>query len=128
MSDTNTTRQGGRGLSWLTIGGGVVAPFLLAMLVLYLALRHFALDTGDPTQKKELVWRRLAEPIHLGGLDLNPLLWVAVLILVLGVGKFYVAWMYRRDGRAVGAGWASLLGFLRMSVYYILAAVFLLPA
>jgi hypothetical protein len=128
MSDTKTTRQDGRGFSLLTIGGGVIAPFLLAMLLLYLALRHFALDTGDPTQKKELVWRRLAEPIHLGGLDLNPLLWVAVLILVLAVGKFYVAWMYRRDGQAVGAGWAALLAFLRMTVYYVLAAVFLLPA
>src|SRR5262249_33672782 len=116
MSDTNTTRQPGRGSSWLTIGGGVAAPFPIAMFVLYPALRHFPLDTGDPTQKKELVWRRLAEPIHLGGLDLNPLLWVAVLFLVLAIGKFYVGWMYRRDSLAVGAGWASLLAFLRMSV------------
>ena len=54
--------------------------------------------------------------------------WLVLLFGVLAVALFYVVWMYIKDSRGVGAVWASLLGFLRLSVYGILAVVFLLPA
>jgi hypothetical protein len=77
----------------------------------------------------EFVFRRLAEPFKLpwGG-ELSPYVWLWILGIVLGFAVFYVIWMYKKDARGVGPYWASLLGFLRLCVYAVLALVFLLPA
>jgi hypothetical protein len=85
------------------------------------------MNDNNTTQTTEFVWRRLAEPIHWGKTEINPYLWLAVLIPVLLIGFVYVAAMYRRDGRAVGWPWALLLGLFRCTVYTFLAVVFLLP-
>ena len=80
------------------------------------------------TQETEFVWRRLADTLKLFGQELDGHFWLAILIPVLIIAFAYVIWMYVRDGRSVGWGWASLLGALRIAVYLILALVFLLPA
>jgi hypothetical protein len=85
------------------------------------------MNDNNTTQTTEFVWRRLAEPIHWGQTEINPYLWLAVLIPVLLIGFVYVAAMYRRDGQAVGWFWAVLLGLFRCTVYAFLAIVFLLP-
>src|SRR5262249_44084066 len=71
---------------------------------------------------------RLEEPFQLGPLELSPSWWLLALAAVLIVALFYVVWMYVLDSRGIGVLWASLLGFLRLSVYALLAWVFLLPA
>jgi hypothetical protein len=86
------------------------------------------MNDTNTTQSTEFVLRRLTEPLHLGGMEVNPLLWLALLVPILIIGLIYIVMMYARDGRAVGWGWAVLLGFLRFSVYVFLAGVFLLPA
>jgi hypothetical protein len=80
-------------------------------------------------QFSEFVFRRLSEPVKLpwGG-ELSPFVWLWILGIILGFAVFYVIWMYRKDARGVGPYWASLLGFLRLCVYAVLALVFLLPA
>jgi hypothetical protein len=84
----------------------------------------------EPTtaQETEFVWRRLADTLKLFGQELDGHFWLAILIPVLIIAFAYVVWMYVRDGRSIGWGWASLLGALRIAVYLILALVFLLPA
>jgi hypothetical protein len=54
--------------------------------------------------------------------------WGLALGIVLLVGLLYVVWMYVRDGHSIGWVWATFLGALRLGVYAVLAAVFLLPA
>src|SRR5438445_8644990 len=88
----------------------------------------FAYMEPTTTQETEFVWRRLADTLKLFGQELDGHFWLAILIPVLLIAFGYVAWMYVRDGRSVGWGWASLLGALRITVYIILALVFLLPA
>jgi hypothetical protein len=81
------------------------------------------------TQETEFVFRRLSEALRLAGKEVDPrLFWPAVLIPVLILAVVYVAWMYVRDGRAVGRFWATFLALLRCTVYVLLALVFLLPA
>jgi hypothetical protein len=79
-------------------------------------------------QYKEIVYRRLSEPIDFFGRELPAELWWVILAVVLGVGFFYIGWMYFKDSRGVGPWWASLLGILRGCVYVLLAWVFLLRA
>src|SRR5262245_40055964 len=86
-----------------------------------------ATTAADATQYTELVWRRL-EPFRLLGFDVPWQVWLVILGVLLGVGFFYVGWMYLRDSRGVGPWWASLLGLLRACVYVLLAVVFLLPS
>ncbi|HZY85671.1 MAG TPA: hypothetical protein VFE78_12630 [Gemmataceae bacterium] len=82
----------------------------------------------NTSQFSEFVWRRLADPVRLFGLDLSPQLWLALLVVLLLAAFFYVGWMYVKDARGVGPWWAIFLGLLRSAVYVILATVFLLPA
>lgn len=82
----------------------------------------------NATQQTEFVLRRLSDPFHLFGREVSGFAWLAVLIPVLVLGVVYVGWMYRRDARAVGWGWAAFLGTLRAAVYLLIAGVFLLPA
>jgi hypothetical protein len=85
----------------------------------------------DPntTQESQFVLRRLEEALRIFGKETDPRwFWILVLVLVLSTGIFYVGWMYKRDSQSVGKIWASFLGLLRICVYLVLAAVFLLPA
>jgi hypothetical protein len=82
----------------------------------------------NPTIESERIYRRLQESLSVFGHDVNPMWWWAVIVPVLLLGLFYVAWMYRRDSRAVHWYWALPLAMLRSSVYVLLAGMFLLPA
>jgi hypothetical protein len=86
------------------------------------------MNDTSPQQTTEFVFRRLSESFRVGGHEVNPYLWLAVLVPVLAAGLAYVVWMYRRDCRSIAWPWAVLLGTLRAAVYLILAGVFLLPA
>src|SRR5438132_826177 len=86
------------------------------------------MDTNT-TQETQFVFRRLEEALRLFGQEANPYwFWILVLLVVVGLGFTYVAWMYKRDSQSVGWLWATFLAVLRCSVYAILAVVFLLPA
>ena len=86
-------------------------------------------DTITNSQVSEkFVWRRLEEPLRMFGRDMPDYTWLVILGVVLAVALFYVVWMYIKDSKGVGPIWATLLGALRLSVYAILAVVFLLPA
>lgn len=54
--------------------------------------------------------------------------WWVVLVPVLLVALVYVALMYVRDAKTIHPVWASFLGLLRCTVYFIIAFVFLLPS
>lgn len=82
----------------------------------------------NTTQQIEYVSRRLDESFNLFGREVEGRVWLWILIPLLIIGAVYVVWMYVRDGRSVGWLWAGFLGLLRLTVYAILAAVFLLPA
>ncbi len=86
------------------------------------------MNDANVTQTKEIVYRRLTEPVDLFGYELAPELWLVFLGLILLAAFFYVGWMYLKDSRSVGPWWAGLLGLLRSSVYVLLAWVFLLRA
>src|SRR4051812_3674910 len=86
------------------------------------------MNEGNVSYTTEFVWRRLVEPLHLGGWDLNPYVWLVILGFLLLAAFFYVGWMYIRDSRGIGPWWAIFLGLLRSAVYVILGLVFLLPA
>ena len=82
----------------------------------------------NSTQQYEFILRRLADEAKVAGKDVDPRLWLAILIPLLIIGLGYVIWMYVRDGRVVGWPWATFLASLRYIVYLILGGVFLLPA
>jgi hypothetical protein len=86
------------------------------------------MNDANVTQLKQIVYRRLSEPLELFGHELPPELWLVLLSLILLAGFFYVGWMYVKDSRSIGPWWATLLGLLRGSVYVLLAWVFLLRA
>src|SRR5207247_833968 len=79
-------------------------------------------------QETEFVLRRLTEAVNFGGKEYDGHWWLVLIIPVLILGLFYVAWMYRRDSHSVGWRWSSALGLLRCLVYLVLAGIFLLPA
>ena len=83
---------------------------------------------NSTVQETQFVFRRLTEALRLGGKDVDPRLWLAILIPVMMLAAVYVVGMYARDSRSVGRYWATFLGALRLAVYAILALVFLLPA
>ncbi|VTS05129.1 vWA domain-containing protein [Tuwongella immobilis] len=84
-------------------------------------------ETGT-SQETELFYRRLAEPFTIGGQDVDPRLWLAILIPVLLLGIGYVIWMYRKDTQSIRWYWATFLATLRIGVYLILGYLFLMPA
>ena len=86
------------------------------------------MNEATTTQTTELIYRRFSDPVNLFGMELPPWVWGVVLGVVLAVAFFYVGWMYRKDSRSVGPWWASFLGLLRSTVYFLLAWIFLLPA
>jgi hypothetical protein len=58
----------------------------------------------------------------------NPVLWYICVGVLFALAAFYVAVQYLRDSRSIRWYWATLLALVRLSVYAILLAVFLLPA
>src|SRR5262245_33545067 len=86
------------------------------------------MSTPSQQSQSEFVLRRLSEAFRINGQDMNPLVWLAILIPVLILGLLYVVWMYRRDCRTIAWPWAVGLGALRTLVYLILAGIFLFPA
>ncbi|HEY8504384.1 MAG TPA: hypothetical protein VIL46_07355, partial [Gemmataceae bacterium] len=84
-------------------------------------------DTGV-TRETETFFRRLAEPLTLGGREVDPYWWLAAVIPLLVLGLAYVAYMYYRDSRTIAWPWAVFLAALRGAVYLLIAYVFLLPA
>jgi hypothetical protein len=86
------------------------------------------MNDTTPQSQTEFVLRRLTESLQIGGKEVNPYLWLAILIPVLVLGLVYVGWQYKRDTRSIAWPWAVLLGALRVAVYLILAGIFLLPA
>jgi hypothetical protein len=86
------------------------------------------MNPNSPVQEPEAVFRRLVEPVTVAGREVNPKLWLLVLVPVLVLALAYVAWMYARDSRSVRWYFAAPLALLRATVYLLLAVVFLLPA
>ena len=86
-------------------------------------------DSGIQTES-EFVFRRLAEPFRVIGLntEVDGRFWLLILAAVLLVGLGFVVWMYIKDARAVRWYWAAPLGALRVTVYLLLALMFLMPA
>jgi hypothetical protein len=83
---------------------------------------------NTPTPVKEFVWRRIQDGLSLGGHEFSGNAWFLVLGVILTIGVVYVVWMYVRDGHSIGWFWGTFLALLRLSVYAIVATVFLLPA
>src|SRR5690348_10351268 len=86
------------------------------------------MNPDNATHSREFVWRRIEEGFNLGGREYPGWYWGPILIAILAVGLVYVVWMYVRDGHSIGWFWGSFLALLRLSVYGVIAAVFLLPA
>ena len=84
-------------------------------------------DTGV-VRETEVVYRRLNESLTLGGSQVDPRWWLAVLIPILVIGIAYVIWMYTKDSRSVRWFWALPLAALRIAVYLLIGYMFLLPA
>jgi hypothetical protein len=84
-------------------------------------------DQGTQAES-EFVFRRLTETFKVFGRELDGRWWLLILAVVLLVGIAFVAWMYVKDSRTVRWYWALPLALLRISVYLMLALMFLMPA
>jgi hypothetical protein len=84
-------------------------------------------DQGTQAES-EFVFRRLTETFKVFGRELDGRWWLLILAAVLLVGIGFVAWMYVKDSRTVRWFWALPLALLRISVYLLLALMFLMPA
>src|SRR5262245_24810687 len=82
----------------------------------------------ETTTTSEFVLRRLGESFTFFGHELHPIVWVILLIAVLVFGIGYVILMYRKDRQSIPLGFAIFLAILRICVYLLLAAAFMLPA
>jgi hypothetical protein len=96
-------------------------------------MNETATASAETARQADFVWQRLQEPLRLFGRDFPYWNrpgegWLVILGVVLALALFYVCWMYLKDSRGVGLGWASVLGLLRITVYALLALVFLLPS
>jgi hypothetical protein len=84
-------------------------------------------DQGTQAES-EFVFRRLTETFKVFGRELDGRWWLLILAVVLFVGIAFVAWMYVKDSRTVRWFWALPLALLRITVYLLLALMFLMPA
>src|SRR5262245_17131396 len=84
-------------------------------------------DQGTKAES-EFVFRRLTETFKVFARWLDGRWWLLILAVVLLVGIAFVAWMYVKDSRTVRWYWALPLALLRISVYLMLALMFLMPA
>lgn len=78
----------------------------------------------------EFVWRRLEEPAEIFGqpLSFEPRWWVGIALPLVLVALVLVARNCLRESKAIGKGWAALLGTLRGLVCLLLFFLWLLPA
>lgn len=84
-------------------------------------------DQGTQVES-EFVFRRLTETFKVMGREFDGRFWLLIMAVVLLVGIAFVAWMYVKDSRTVRWYWALPLALLRISVYLLLALMFLMPA
>src|SRR5947199_10669868 len=84
-------------------------------------------DQGTQVES-EFVFRRLTETFKVFGVEKDGRWWLLILAVVLFVGIAFVAWMYVKDSRTVRWFWALPLALLRITVYLMLALMFLMPA
>lgn len=84
-------------------------------------------DTGV-TRESEIVLRRLNDTFPYVPPEAAGAAWLSLAIGVLVLGAVFVAWMYVRDSRSVRWYVSAPLALLRIAVYALLAAAFLLPA
>ena len=73
-------------------------------------------------------FQRMDEPFYLFGRHWDSWAWIALVCVVVGVGLFYVCWMYLRERRTIGWVWPLPLALARVCVYGLLGLIFLLPA
>src|SRR5262249_38673198 len=99
--------------------GGALLGAIVYLVIIYVKRRG---------TENEFVFRRVEETLSVFGKELDPRLWLVLLVPVLAIGLLYAAWMYVRDGRAVGPAWAAFMALVRCTVYGVLAFAFLLPA
>ena len=85
------------------------------------------MNDTNTSQYQQFVWRRLSEPLDIFGRDLPAELWLVLLGLVLLTAFFYVGWMYLKDSRSIRWYFAAPLAMMRLTVYGLLAYMFLLP-
>ncbi|MEZ6142036.1 MAG: hypothetical protein R3B84_15835 [Zavarzinella sp.] len=80
--------------------------------------------------ESEFIFRRLAETFKIYGSksEYSGTWWLLILGVVLFLAVAFVIMKYIRDARSVRWYWATPLAILRLSVYAILAIMFLLPA
>ena len=62
-------------------------------------------NESNKVLETEFIFRRLTEGLQFNGKDVNPYIWLAILIPIMVVAMVYVSWMYRRD--AVTVGWRA---------------------
>ncbi|HWG44607.1 MAG TPA: hypothetical protein VN688_17655 [Gemmataceae bacterium] len=86
------------------------------------------MNEANTSTYQEWVLRRLSDPLTIRGHEFPWWVWPLLLGSILVAGFFYIIWMYVKDSRGVGIGWAGFLALLRMCVYLLLAGVFMLPA
>jgi hypothetical protein len=84
-------------------------------------------DQGTQVES-EFVFRRLTETFKVFGREVDGRWWLLILAAVLFVGLAFVAWMYVKDSRTIRWYWAAPLALLRITVYLLLALMFLMPA
>lgn len=85
-------------------------------------------ETGV-TRESELILRRLSDTFpYAPSQAASTTLWFVSLGVVLTAAIVYVIWKYSRDSRSCRWYFATPLALLRICVYLILAAAFLLPA
>lgn len=83
-------------------------------------------DTGA-TRETEFVLRRLGEAFPFAPPEAGPVCWAVFTAAVLLLGIAFVVWNYYRDSRTIR--WLALpLALLRVVLFVLLAAAFLLPA
>lgn len=88
-----------------------------------------AAQMAQEGQEVKFVLRRLEDPVKLLGQEFSPYwVWIPLLLIVSVVAVVYMVWMYFLDGRAIGPLWGTFLAGLRLTVYVVLASVFMLPA
>src|SRR5687768_1744971 len=80
------------------------------------------------TRESELILRRLGDAFPLVSPEASGIAWMTLVVGLLVLGAAFVVWMYVRDTKSIRWYVAAPLALLRIGVYLLLAAAFLLPA
>jgi hypothetical protein len=78
------------------------------------------MNEGLSSPAKEVIYRRLTEPIELFGTE-SPVWWVLLVLAVLGLGHFYIDWLYTKDSQTRGTLSNWMLRKFRVWTYLALA-------